>query len=758
MLYVPENPTHAAPPNGAVRDAALVEVTPDLSLVLHKYFGFAEFRPLQEQVIDDCLSGRDVIALMPTGGGKSLCYQLPALVRPGLTVVVSPLIALMKDQVDFLKRRGIPAALINSTLPPDRLQEVVAGLDRGDYRLLYVAPERLMQPAFLDRLARWNVAMVAIDEAHCISDWGHDFRPEYRMLAELRLRFPETPLMALTATATDRVRADIITQLGLRDPGVYVASFNRPNLRYYIEPKRAPYNRLLTFLREREAQAGIVYCGTRKATEGLAARLKADGIAALPYHAGLEPRQRSRHQDLFLRDEVRVICATIAFGMGIDKANIRFVVHYALPKNIEGFYQETGRAGRDGDPADCLMLFGAQDQQMQEYFISELTDARQREIAREMLERLVDFAGSPNCRRKELLAYFGEHFPGDNCGGCDNCTKPLNAAQSPRAERREPESAPVGPEQDLTLEARRFLGCLAQIQKASGFSVGAGHVADVLTQSESEKVRRWGHDQLTAYGGGRSRSKKDWAEIAKRLIEDGHLARSQERLPVLTITASGREVLAGNATWTAALPLPPAPAAGDCDTVLFERLRALRKRLAEERSAPAFVIFSDVALAQMAREYPAAPEAFVRIAGVGQAKLAEFGALFMSEIEAHLADNPRLEFDGAPIAFVPKELGDSEWDTLRRFREGESLEEIAAQREIKASTVLGHLGRAVDLGEEMDHRRLVTEEDERAVIAAFGEMGWANLTGVHEQLGGRIDFGVLRIVRTVQQRASRVLT
>jgi ATP-dependent DNA helicase RecQ len=722
-----------APPEAAVRDAALAGEAPDLQAALERYFGFGSFRPLQEQIIGDCLAGRDVLALMPTGGGKSLCYQLPALVRPGLTVVVSPLIALMKDQVDFLRGRGIPAALINSTLAPDRLQEVTRGLDRGKFRLLYVAPERLMQPGFLGRLERWNVATFAIDEAHCISEWGHDFRPEYRELRELRLRFPEATLMALTATATDRVRADIIAQLRLREPGVYVASFNRPNLRYQIEPKRETYARLLAFLRERDGEAGIVYCSTRRSTETLASRLSADGITALPYHAGLEPGVRADHQERFLRDDVRVICATIAFGMGVDKPNIRFVVHHDLPKNIEGYYQETGRAGRDGAPADCLLLFGRGDQTRQERFIDEKTDAREREIAREQLESLVAFAESEACRRKELLAYFGEEFPRDNCGRCDNCT------------------TEAAPKEDFTLEARRFLACLLQVQRASGFSVGAGHVADVLTHSESEKVLRWGHDRLTAYGGGRSRSRKEWTELARRLIAEGYLERTRDQRPVLNVTPSGRQLLAGEGT-AMLTPLhdAPKPDDGRYDAPLFDRLKALRKRLADERNAPAFVVFGDAALRQMAREYPVTPGAFARVSGVGRAKLAEYGALFMAEITEHLSGNERRQFAGPPVAAPKKALGGSEWESLRRFRDGQSPQEIAHERDLKANTVMGHLGRAAELGEDVDLRRLIAEDDEPAIDAAFKELGWTNLTGVHELLGGRYEFGVLRIYRTVR--------
>ncbi|HUF54137.1 MAG TPA: DNA helicase RecQ [Dehalococcoidia bacterium] len=740
-----------------IRDAALVERTTDLAEVLHRHFGFREFRSLQEQIIGDVLAGHDVVALMPTGGGKSLCYQLPALVRPGLTVVVSPLIALMKDQVDFLRRKGIPAALINSTLSPDRLQRVVQGLEAGQFRLLYVAPERLMAPGFVKRLERWNVAMFAIDEAHCISDWGHDFRPEYRQLAELRLNFPETPIMALTATATARVRKDIIKQLGLREAEPYVASFNRPNLYYRIEPKQAPYQRLLTFLREREGQAGIIYCGTRRSTEALAARLAGDGIQALPYHAGLEREQRERHQDAFLADEVRIICATIAFGMGVDKPNIRFVVHYDLPKNIESFYQETGRAGRDGHPSECLLLFGRGDEARQERFIDETTDRRQRDIAREMLTALVAFAESDVCRRQTLLAYFGETFAGP-CDACDNCSgaAKLRRERPASSVERSDSATVLGPVQDLTLEARRFLACLAQIHKASGFSVGAGHVADVLCGSESEKVRKLGHDKLTAYGGGRSRRRKEWGEIARQLVEAGFVQRPASGVPVLSITPRGRELMADRLTFSGSLPVAPPPADSDCDVVLFERLRALRKRLADERKAAAFVIFSDVALRQMARDYPQTPDEMLRISGVGQAKLADFGDIFVAEIKAHIAESGEREFDRELEAPV-KPLGDSEYDTLRRFRDGQSVKQIAREREIKDSTVVNHLAHAIECGEEVEHRRLVSEEDEGDILRAIEELTPNNLTGVHELLNGRYGFETLRIVRAVQRRARMLI-
>ncbi len=741
----------------AIRDADLVEVTADLGGVLQRYFGFSSFRPLQEQIVADCLAGRDVLALMPTGGGKSLCYQLPALVRPGLTVVVSPLIALMKDQVDFLRGRGIAAAVVNSAQAPAQTQRVLEGLERGEYRLLYVAPERLMQPAFLQRMARWNVSLLAIDEAHCISDWGHDFRPEYRQLREIRSRFPDVPLMALTATATDRVREDIVAQLGLRDPGVYVAGFNRPNLTYRVEPKRAPYQRLLTFLGERRGQGGIVYCFTRRATERLAERLSADDFKAVPYHAGLEQPVRARHQDMFLRDEVHVVCATIAFGMGVNKANIRFVVHYDLPKNIESYYQETGRAGRDGDPAECLMLFSQGDVISHERRIDEKTSPKERDVARKQLHALVDFARSTDCRRHALLSYFGDRPEAANCGGCDNClgeaAPTSTVGQRPSSDRRSPVPATVGPLEDRTEDARRFLACLDDIVSQSRFSVGITHVADVLFGSTSAKVMRFGHEKLKTYGSGKLNGKPEWAHVGKELVRLGYLRQTQDGLPVLSIADSGRTLLAGQGT--VAMPSRVQHSSGEHDAVLFDRLRRLRIRLAAEQGAPAYVIFTDAALQQMSRAYPTTPDAFRQISGVGERKLSELGPAFMREIDAHLKSNARATF-GQTEAPPPvrKPLGDSEYDTLRRFRAGQTVDDIARERGVKQTTVLGHLSAAADCGEELPLEAFVPLESQSEVAAAFEDLGWANLTGVHERLGGRYDYAALRIYRA--QRSGRV--
>ena len=386
-------------------------MTMELLAALKKNFGFDSFRPLQEEIIRDALAGRDVFALLPTGGGKSLCFQLPALVRPGLTVVVSPLIALMKDQVDALQASGVAATFLNSSLDAGRIARAFARLHNGEFRLLYVAPERLMLSGFLADLKRWNVNLIAIDEAHCISEWGHDFRPEYRQLAEAARPFPDVPFMALTATATERVRADIVKHLKLREPRVYVASFNRPNLTYRVIPKDQPTKQIIDFVRKRERESGIVYCQSRKAAESVAEALDADGVKAAPYHAGLDAAERARNQELFLRDEVRVICATIAFGMGINKPNVRFVIHYDLPKNIEGYYQETGRAGRDGLPSECLLLFSAGDVVKQTQFIDEITNEQEQRSPASSCSRWSTTPSAPPAAAPSCSRYFGENFP-----------------------------------------------------------------------------------------------------------------------------------------------------------------------------------------------------------------------------------------------------------------------------------------------------------------------------------------------------------
>ncbi len=598
----------------------------DVRRTLKTTFGFDAFRPHQEAIVIDVLAGRDVLAILPTGGGKSLCFQLPAVVADGLTVVVSPLIALMKNQVDALDAAGIPATFLNSSLGYDQVRERVRGLANGRYRLLYVAPERLVNEAFYDDLLSWNVERFVVDEAHCISEWGHDFRPEYRRLAGLRSRFPNVPFTALTATATERVRADIERALALRDPAVHLGSFDRPNLTYRVETKADAPARVLAFVRSRPDDAGIVYCGSRDATERLAEKLQRAGVPAAAYHAGLDPGERARTQDAFLRDDIRVVCATVAFGMGIDKSNVRFVVHYDVPKSVEGYYQETGRAGRDGEPAACLLLYGRGDAVRYEKMLADRDDASDGANAREQLRRMIAYAESTACRRRTLLAYFGETLPEGGCGSCDSCLEPRALI-------------------DATLDAQKLLSTVYRVARSGNAPVGAGHLADVLTGKMTEKVERRFDDRLTTFGIGADVTAKTWRHLAGELVRLGLLADSGDDYRTLSLTAEGRRALVERTpVRVVAPPLTVAKrsraersAADDGDESLFRSLREKRKMLADERNVPAYVVFSDAVLRAMAREKPQTLSAMRRISGVGEKKLADYGEIFVAAIAREVA-------------------------------------------------------------------------------------------------------------------------
>jgi ATP-dependent DNA helicase RecQ len=603
---------------------------PQLLSLLKQVFGYTGFRPHQEEIIRDALAGRDVFALLPTGGGKSLCFQLPALARPGLTVVISPLIALMKDQVDQLCANGVAATFLNSSLSEKERKARWRGLHQGEFKLLYLSPERLMigEGSLFDALRQWNVQQVAVDEAHCISEWGHDFRPEYRQLSLLREQFTELPFMALTATATTRVRDDIIRQLRLKDPSVHVASFNRPNLTYRVIPKSQAYRQVLDFVKARPKESGIVYCFSRASADSVASKLAQDGVKSLAYHAGLSGKERSANQDAFLRDEVRVVCATVAFGMGINKPNVRFVIHHDLPKNIEGYYQETGRAGRDGLPGECLLLYSPGDVAKQTAFIAEKTDLEEQRIAREQLQQISHYADSSECRRAGLLGYFGEVYPQANCGTCDNCLSPRSTW-------------------DGTVAAQKFLSCVFRIRQKSGFGTGFNHVIAVLTGSESEKVIQWGHDKLSTYGIGADLSRNEWASIGRELVRLGYLRQTSEQFSVLEMTPDGMAALKDRRSITLTKPMersrPKAERVGDidCDELLFEKLRILRKSQADSLGVPPYIVFGDNSLRLMARELPTTDEEFLTISGVGERKLRDYGEAFLTEIREHLRNNPR---------------------------------------------------------------------------------------------------------------------
>jgi ATP-dependent DNA helicase RecQ len=604
--------------------------TTALHAALKKTFGFSAFRPGQAAVIEDALAGHDVLAVMPTGGGKSLCFQLPALMQPGLTLVVSPLIALMQDQVRQLQANGIEAALLNSAQTSAEAAATQQRLAAGAIKLLYVAPERLLMDGFLPRLtASSRVRQVVIDEAHCVSDWGHDFRPEYRRLAEVRAQLPDVPILAFTATATPRVRDDIAAQLGLRDPRRHLASFDRPNLFWSVEAKaRDSYDRVLA--RVRKGGSGIIYCLSRKRVDELAQRLRDDGIEALPYHAGLGAEVRQQHQDAFIRDAAQVMVATVAFGMGINKPDVRWVLHYDLPRSLEAYYQEAGRAGRDGEPGECVLYFSTADLRIAEQLIRGRGDGLSggtpdavQAGARAQLDAMVGYAESPECRRLTQLRHFGEAFA-PPCGACDNCLNP------PRLE-------------DATLIARQLLSTLARLAQR-GQQFGTGHVIDILRGTRTERMASLGHDQLSVFGIGAGVAAPLWRSLIRRLTALGAVQLSDGPYPVLALGPEAKPFLKGERP--VQLPQPARAATGGQTAAraakaayqqdpLFQSLRQLRLKLAREHDVPPYVIFNDATLHALVEQSPMTLAEFAEIPGVGQRKLDQWGAVFVDAIRDH---------------------------------------------------------------------------------------------------------------------------
>jgi ATP-dependent DNA helicase RecQ len=602
----------------------------DITHALRRAFGFDAFRPGQESVVQDVLKGRDVLALMPTGGGKSLCYQLPALMQRGVSLVISPLIALMQDQVRQLQDNGIAATFVNSSLESEEIAARLSGLVRGDYKLVYLAPERLVLREFLDgplsRLSQGpGINAFVVDEAHCVSEWGHDFRPEYRQLSTLRRRHPLIPILAFTATATPRVRTDIIAQLALRDPAVHLTSFNRPNLFYRVRLKtKRSYSELLA--QAREGGAGIVYCLSRRRVDELATELRSHGIRALPYHAGLAAQTRRDNQEAFIRDDVQVIVATIAFGMGINKPDVRWVIHYDLPKSLESYYQESGRAGRDGDPARCTLYFGASDIRTAEFLIQQKVDQNtgaplenEQRIARQQLRQVLNYAESTECRRAIQLHYFDERFAGP-CGACDNCC----------------EARAV---QDSSVDARQFLSCIARLAQR-GERFGSAYIIEILRGARTRRLMDRGHEALSVYGIGKHRSVSEWRALARSLLHQRLLDQSQDGYSVLSLNESSWQVLREQRAVIVAEPMKadrapvrdtaaPATAEG---SELFERLRKLRKQLADAQGLPPYVIFHDATLREMVERRPRTLGEFAGIRGVGEGKLARYGQQFIAAL------------------------------------------------------------------------------------------------------------------------------
>ncbi len=604
-----------------------------MKTLLKKYFGYEKFRPLQEEIVNRVMGGSDCFVLMPTGGGKSLCYQLPALKMEGVALVISPLIALMKDQVDALRACGISAEFVNSTLSPKQIEEICERIKNNEVKILYIAPERFALARFQEFLKSLRISLVAIDEAHCISEWGHDFRPDYRHLSLLKKLFPETPLIALTATATKKVREDIINQLQLENAGVFISSFNRANLHVRVIEKKQAFPKLLQLIENYRGEPVIIYCFSRKETEEIAEKLRRHKFTARAYHAGLNVKERNEAQELFIRDEVNIIVATIAFGMGIDKPDVRLVTHYTYPKTLEGYYQEIGRAGRDSLPSECVLFYTYADTRKHEFFINQIKDNLLRQKATQKLRQVMNYAELNTCRKKYLLNYFGEEMQGDNCGSCDICL--------PKYKIEKPEE-----NFDATVITKKILSTVARLKNR----FGKNYVADVLVGSKNKKILANGHNKLSVYEIGNDFSQAELLQIISNLIKIGYLSKLEGPYPTLAITKSGAAFMQGSET----LAMPTLKAKKDAtpqkeirndktgteyNKELFEKLRVLRKRMADEIGMPPFVIFGNAALQEMARHYPKNNEEFLQINGVGAVKLKQFGKQFLIAISDFVKEN-----------------------------------------------------------------------------------------------------------------------
>ena len=712
--------------------------------VLKRIFGFSEFRPNQEGIVEALLENRDVFAVMPTGGGKSLCYQLPARMLDGLCVVVSPLISLMKDQVDAAKANGLDAEFLNSSLVASERRRVFLALENHQLDLLYVSPERFAMPDFIATLKQSEISFFAIDEAHCISEWGHDFRPDYLSLAHIATHFPKAGIAAFTATATQQVQDDIVRKLGLRKPYLVRASFDRPNLFYQVAPKENLNRQFLHFLRTRPDDSGIIYRTTRKSVEATAEFLQGQGIKALPYHAGLPDADRKNHQEQFNRDEANVIVATIAFGMGIDKSNVRFVLHGDLPKNVEGYYQETGRAGRDGEPAHCCLYFSQGDTVKIRYFIDQMEDPREQKIALGQLNHMVKIAQANVCRRKGILGYFGEPYPKADCGACDVCTGEVERT-------------------DATEDAQKIMSAIYR----TGGKFGAVHIADIVAGADTQRIRQFHHDKLKTYGAGSDRDKRHWRRIIDDLLSQDCLVQSDDQYPVLQLAEKGMFVLKGGQPFEvlrqkeSKKAKQAAVSMGEYSDGLFAELRIERKRIAAEAGVPPFVVFSDRTLREMARYFPCTEATMRMVSGVGETKLERFGESFLAVVRAYKETHPD-EAKEMSVLQVPverpkpkkkKPKGATYLETLEFVKQGMTIEQIAAERSLSPGTISQHIEKLLDEGEPLDIDQFITPRKRIETEELFNRLNADTLGAVVEASNGSVTYEQARLVRAFMQRS-----
>jgi ATP-dependent DNA helicase RecQ len=692
--------------------------------LLESYFGYRSFRNGQEQAIRSVLAGRNTICVMPTGGGKSICYQIPALILPGTTIVISPLISLMKDQVDALIQIGIPATFINSSLSFNEANERIYDAKQGKYKLLYIAPERLESPDFIEDLKSMNIPLVAVDEAHCISQWGHDFRPSYRHIQQMIDNLPQRPnVLALTATATPRVREDICRLLDIDERNTVITGFERENLSFSVIKGQDRLKFLLDYLKKNEKEAGIIYAATRKNVDQLYERLRKEHINVARYHAGMGDAERIREQEQFLEDKASVMVATSAFGMGIDKSNIRFVLHFQLPKNMESYYQEAGRAGRDGLKSECILLYSPQDVQIQRFLIEQSSDRSQRLAELEKLQQMVDYCHTESCLQEFILTYFGETDT-EPCGRCGNCT-----------DNRE--------QVDVTREAQMVLSCVIRMGQRFGKNI----TAQVLTGSKNKKVMEMGFDQLSTYGIMQDKGAKEVSDFIEFLISQELIGIEQGQFPTLYVSPKGKDILLGkDRVYRRETVQVKQVSKND---PLFEALREVRKRIADEEKVPPFVIFSDAALKDMCAKLPKTSEEFLQVSGVGDLKLQKYGLEFIQAIRTFCEGNPDYKSELETEPTVPKKptkkaVGESHVETLKLHQRQLSITEIAEKRELAVSTVENHLLQCAQQGLEVDFSRLVPSEYIPLLEKAVAEAGRDRLKPIKELLPEEVSYFMIK--------------